>query len=267
VFRCGLRVLSLSLTVLLASEFAGVEAHAPRATAAFGIALDATPETVKSLLDAQYKECRPDRLVYRHGDAAGRHTAALAINLGLAAHDPASLTPCAFSPAGDGITDSIEARFAHPEVDPDRRLYSLLALRDYPDVVYAQPPRVRTTFAEVRKALFETYGKPIEERRERVVSTAANRAVSLGLGKNIKREDYLVRYLWATEGHLPDVEPEDATCDCKGRYVKAVVEISRSPSTMPPNAFYALSVKLLVEDPELRSRQAGWNGQSPQQRR
>ena len=255
------RAAGVLAVLFVGSVFAGVEARAPRETAAFGIALDATPEAVKAFLDARYKECRSDRFVYRHGDATGRQTAALAINPGLAAHDPASLTTCAFSPAGDGITDSIEARFAHPDVDPDRRLYSLLVFREYPDVVYARPPRVRTTFAEVRKALFQTYGKPIDERRERVASAAANRIKSLGLAGNVKREDYLVRYLWAVEGRLPDVEQEDAPCDCKARYVKAVIEISRSPSTIPADAFYVLSVKLQVEDPDLRARQDAWNAQ------
>jgi len=205
--------------------------------------------------------------VYRHGEAAERQTAALTINPGLAQHDPSSLTVCEFSPAGEGITDAIEARFAHPDVDADRRLYSLLVLREYPDVVYAQPPRGRTTFDEVRKALFQTYGKPIEERRERVASDAANRIKSLGLAGDVKREDYLVRYLWAVQGRLPDAEHDDASCDCKARYVKAAIEISRSPSTKPANAFYVLSVKLLVEDPDLRTRQDAWNAQWQQQRR
>jgi hypothetical protein len=62
-------------------------------------------------------------------------------------------------------------------------------------------------------------------------------------------------------GHLPDVENQDATCDCGGRYVKAVIEISRSPSTIPKNKFYVLSVALFVDDPELRARQDVWNAQ------
>ena len=72
------------------------------------------------------------------------NTAALAINSGLAAHDPVSLTTCAFSPAGDGITDAIEALFAHPDVDADRRLYSLLVFREYPEPSHI-PPRAGET--------------------------------------------------------------------------------------------------------------------------
>jgi len=141
-----------------------------------------------------------------------------------------------------------------------------LVLRDYPDIVYAQPPRLQSTFAEVRSMLFRTYGKPIEERRERVASAAANRIQSLGLAGNVKREDYVVRYLWAAEGRLPDVEREDTPCDCKVRYVKAVIELSRSPSTIPANTFYVLSVMLRIEDPDLRARQDGWNAQWQQRR-
>jgi len=43
--------------------------------------------------------------------------------------------------------------------------------------------------------------------------------------------------------------------------VKAVIEISRSPSTIPKNKFYVLSVALFVEDTELRARQNAWNAQ------
>ena len=255
----------VAIVVSMFSELA--DCAEPREAAAFGIALGETPEAVKTFFDARYKECTIDHLVYRVGDDGKRHTAALAVNLGLAAHDPSSLVPCVSSPAGNDITDSIEARFAHPDVDPDRRLYSLLAFREYPDSVYARPPRVRTTFDEVRKALFKTYGKPIEERRERVASAAANRIKSLGLAANVKREDYLVRYLWAVGGRLPEVEIEDAPCDCKARFVKAVIEISRSPSTLPANTFYVLSIKLVVEDPDLRARQSAWDTRWRQQRR
>jgi hypothetical protein len=243
------------------------EAAPPKQTGAFGVALDATPDFVRTFLAASYRPCSIARSVYRkRPEETAPPTAALAINPGLAEHDPDPLGPCKYSPAGDGLTDAIDARFAHPEVDGSQRLYFLEAFRVYPDVVYSEPPRVRTSFDDVRNELFRTYGKPIEERRERIASSAANFAKSLGVAKSVKREDYRVRYLWAAEGRLPDVEHEDAGCDCAGRYAKAVIEISRSPSTMPANKFYALSVRLIIEDPDLRRRQAAWNGQWQQQR-
>jgi hypothetical protein len=230
--------------------------------AAFGIALDATPDSVKTFLAERYKPCRVGSSVYRHrmGEAEAS-IAAIEINPGLAQHDPGSLNLCAYSPAGDGVTDAIDARFTHPDVDRNQPLYSLEVFRAYPDVVHTGPPRVRIAFDDVRSELFRTYGKPIDQRRERIASSAANRATSLGIYKNVKREDYVVRYLWASEGRLPDVEHDDIGCDCTGRYVKAIIEISRSPSTIPKNKFYALSVKLVVEDPDLHTRQAAWNAQ------
>ena len=248
--------------VVALSYFSGLaDGAAPRETAAFGVALEAPPERVKTLLEARYKECKIDRLVYRAGNDGNHHTAALALNLGLAEHDPASMVPCVSSPAGNDITDAIEARFAHPDVDGDQRLYSLMAYREYPDVVYSQPPRVRTTFAEVRRMLFQTYGKPIDERRERVASDAANRIRSLGLAGKVKREDQLIRYLWSAEGRLPESEGDYARCDCKGRNVIAVIEISKSPSTIPANEPYVLSLRLQVEHSDLRARQDAWNAQ------
>ena len=43
--------------------------------------------------------------------------------------------------------------------------------------------------------------------------------------------------------------------------MKAIIEISRSPVTIPKNKFYVLSVTILVEDTELRARQDAWNAQ------
>jgi hypothetical protein len=240
---------------------ASVYAAAPRETAAFGLALGATPDSVKSFLAERYAPCHVSRSVYRHHTSdTAQPTAEFAINAGLAAHDPASLTPCTYSPAGEGMMDSVEARFTHPDVDLKQPLYWLQTFRAYPDVVHATPPRVRTSFDEVRHELFRMYGKPSDERRERIVSYAASTETSLGVVKKVKREDYLVRYLWSADGRLgPDSEA--AACDCVDRYVEALIEISRSPATTPPNKLYALSVRLLVEDPALRRQQDAWNAQ------
>jgi hypothetical protein len=236
-------------------------AAAPRETAAFGIALGATPDSVKSFLAERYAHCHVSRSVYRrHTSATPPQIAEFAINAGLAAHDPASLTPCTYSPAGEGMMDSVEARFTHPDVDPKQPLYWLQTFRVYPDVVHATPPRVRISFDEVRKELFRRYGKPSDERRERIVSYAASTATSLGVVKMVKREDYLVRYLWSANGRLGSYS-EAAACDCVERYVEAFIEISRSPATTPPNKLYALSVRLLVEEPALRRQQDAWNAQ------
>ena len=133
--------------------------------------------------------------------------------------------------------DSVEARFTHPDVDPKQPLYWLQTFRAYPDVVHATPPRVRNSFDEVRNELFRRYGKPSDERRERIVSYAASTETSLGVVKKVKREDYLVRYLWSANGRLGPYS-EAAACDCVDRYVEAFIEISRSPATIPPNKLY-----------------------------
>lgn len=251
--------------LVVALCFTRADAEPPKQTAAFGIALDATPQVVAPLLAARYQSCRVARSFYRvRPGTTDKQIAALAINPGLASHDPGTLSLCTHSPAGDGVTDAIDARFAHPEVGRNQPLYSLEVMRVYPDAVYAQPPRFRMSFDELRRELLRTYGKPTDERRERIASYAANQMKSLGIDKNVKREDYVVRYLWAKAGRLTDAGYEDNPCECTGRYVKAVIEISRSPSTTPRNTFYALSVKLLVEDPDLRGLQDAWNARQQQ---
>jgi hypothetical protein len=234
----------------------------PKQTAAFGVELGASPQSVASTLADRYPPCGVVKSVYHElSSDPKRHIAELDINPGLTFNDIGAPDVCSYSPAGDGITDSIETRFAHPDIDRNQALYSIEAKRVHPDVVYSALPRLRNSFEVLRAELFRAYGRPIDERRERIASSAANLAASLGIGQNVKREDYLVRYLWAQKGRLPDIENQDAGCDCSGRYVKAVIEISRSPSTIPRNRFYVLSVALFVEDPELRARQDVWNAQ------
>ncbi|HKU87999.1 MAG TPA: hypothetical protein VJV77_16815 [Casimicrobiaceae bacterium] len=237
-------------------------AAAPRQTVAFGLALGATPDVARAFFAEHYAPCHVARSSYRnHPSGTTPQLAELAINAGLAAHDPASLSPCTYSPAGDGMMDAVEARFTHPDVDPKQPLYWLQVFRSYPDVVHATPPRIRTSFDEVRNELFRTYGKPNDERTERIVSYAASTERSLGVVKQVKREDYLVRYLWSAKGRLTAADPDAGACDCTDRYVEAVIEISQSPATKPPNKRYALSLRLLVEDPTLRRRQDAWNAQ------
>jgi hypothetical protein len=248
--------------MLVAGLCATAHAAPPKQASAFGVELGATPQSVASVLAERYRVCSVAQSVYHElpGESV-QHIAGLDINPGLTFNDIGAPDVCAYSPAGDGVTDSIETRFAHPAVDRNQSLYSIEATRVYPDVVYAPLPRLRNSFEQLRAELFRTYGRPIDEKRERVASSAANLAASLGIGQNVKREDYLVRYLWAATGRLADTEYEDASCDCGGRWVKAIIEISRSPSTIPKNTFYVLSVKVVVEDPALRNRQAAWNAQ------
>jgi hypothetical protein len=250
------------IAICLIAACADAPAAAPKPAAAFGIELGAKPESVAGTLAERYSICSVAKSVYHEmpGETA-EHIAALEINPGLAFNDIGAPDVCSYSPAGEGITDSVEVRFVHREIDPTQIAYSIEAKRVYPDIVYSSVPRLRNSFDELRAELFKTYGRPIDERRERVASSAANLAASLGIGQNVKREDYLVRYLWSRKGRLSEVENEEVRCDCDERYVKAVIEISRSPSTIPKNKFYVLSVALFIEDPDLRARQEVWNAQ------
>ena len=253
--------------IALIAFAAGARADAPKDAAVFGFALGASPQSIASALAERYRPCRVVKAIYN--DSAGEraeHIAELAINPGLMSND---IGPniCTYSPAGDGVTDAVEVRFVHPEIDRAQGAYSIAAKRVFPDIVYLQPPRLRNSFEELQAELFKRYGRPIDQRRERAASAAANLAKNLGVDRNVEREDFLVRYLWAPKGRLPTVEQEDAGCDCGGRYVKAVIEISRSPSTIPKNKLHVLSVTLSAEDRELRARQDAWNANRQTPRR
>jgi hypothetical protein len=251
-----------SFAFLMTLAMGSGAAAVPARLEAFGLALGATPNAIGSMLGRDYKPCSPIQSVYheRPGDRAPV-IAALEINPGLTYNDIGAPDLCSYSPAGDGITDAIEAKFVHTDIDPDQPLYALEVQRLYPDIVYAKPARLRNSFDSLRAQLFKTYGRPVDERRERISSSAANLAFSLGIGGDVKRDDYQVRYLWAASGKLVEQEYDDSTCRCDGPYVKAVIEISRSPSTIPRNRFYVLSVTISTENPALRARQDAWNAQ------
>ena len=251
------------LVAVIALGALAAHAESPKEVGAFGVTLGASPQTVAAALAKTYPPCAAVKSVYRElpGERS-QYIAGLDINPGLTFNDIGSADVCSFSPDGDGITDSIETRFVHPELERGQPLYAVTATRVWPDVVYAPTPKLQNSFDQIRSALFRTYGKPIDERREAVPSAAADLAASLGIGKNVKREDYRVRYLWAVKGRLAAVENEGMACDCGPRYVKAVIEISRSPSTIPKNRFYVLRMTLAVEDNDLRAAQDAWNARS-----
>jgi hypothetical protein len=240
----------------------GILAAPPLQFSAFGFKLYSTPTVAMATFEREYQPCYPVRSIFheRPGDP-GPITAGLSVNPGMMYNDIGAPDVCSYSPAGVGITDSVEAKFVHPDIDAGRPMYALDVQRLYPDAAYGRPARLRNTFEALRAQLFRAYGRPIDQRRERIVSSAASLAASLGIGEDVKREDYLVRYLWAVKGRLVDQEFEEATCRCNGPYVKAVIEISRSPSTMPKNTFYVLSMTISAQDQDLRSRQDVWNAQ------
>ena len=254
------KVVSLAAVTLLLASGSGAAAQTA-AMQAFGIALGASPDAVMAVLARDYPVCQPARSVFH--EVAGQQTestAELSINPGLIDKDIAAADLCSYSPAGDGISDSVEANFMHPSLAPGQPLYSLHVHREFPDFVYGQGAKPANSFDELRAQLMRRYGRPIDQRRVATVSSAANLASSLGIGKQVRREDQLVRYLWSATGKLSDQEFEYSSCECAGRYVKAVIEISRS-ATAPKNWYQVLSFTITIEDPAQKAQQDAWNAQ------
>jgi hypothetical protein len=118
----------------------------------------------------------------------------------------------------------------------------------------ARSPRENKIFVrKARAELFRTYGRPTDVREEKITSAAADLARSLGIDNNVRREDKLVRYLWASKGRLPE-DLQSPVCECGSRYVAAALEISRSPSTIIKNQYFVLSLSIFVLDADLGAR-------------
>src|ERR1700682_3522238 len=141
------------------------------------------PEAVRTILGQQYPYCALLPSVYH--ESAGYSPDTLAI------HDIArgTLDVCRTGATGREVEDSLSANFAHPSIDPHQPLYQIDVERIYPDVALVRNSKVQYPFDKMGAELFRTYGKPIETRREKITSAAADLAKSLSIGVGAKRED------------------------------------------------------------------------------
>jgi len=250
------RVVLVSLLVLCAAT----TAEAVKRLDVWGLGLLSDLTSARELLARNYPHCGPVKWLYHESPThPGEVIAGLSINPGLAHNDMGRLDLCPDSPGGAGLTDSVELRFAHPDVEPSQPMYFAEVKRVFPDVVFSDDKHVAAAFDSLRAELIRKYGRPTDQRQQRVASASSNLAHSLGIGPKVQRQDYVVRYLWSKKGRLPDEEHENPVCDCGGPYVEAEIEFTRSPLTLPKNRAYVLSERLLLQDPDLRERQDGWN--------
>ena len=247
---------SQSVLVFVVLGLAATLAHAelPRRMTAFGLAIGQTPEVVRSIIERRYPNC-PILPSFYH-ESPGYPTGVTAL------FDVArgTLDTCQGAPEGKDLSDALTVTFAHPSVAAAQPAYQIDVERAFPDAALVQNGRIQYSFEKIRSELFRTYGRPLEVHRDRTVSSAADLEHSLSIGSNVRREDYRIRYLWATQGHVVE-DMEHATCECGPRYVQASLEISRSPSTHPGNQYFVLSLHLVLRDAELGAQQDKWNAQ------
>ena len=230
----------------------GAAAAPPQRLSYDGLDIGATPDVLAAWLARQHPNCVPGSSSYRASEGyASNLIASYDINRG-------SINEC--SKEGNELDDAVEVTLAHPAVDPTRGAYRIDIVKLYPDTVLTSVRKISRTFEPVRQELFRTFGKPFQELRIEVPSASANLARGLNMDKGIKREDYLVRYLWAAKGRLPE-QPGSTECDCGDAYAMAEIEISRSPLTYPKNQFYVTSVRVVLENSDVRRRQHQWNRQ------
>jgi hypothetical protein len=239
---------------LAASTLSCARAEAPRSVSVAGIALGDTSASVTAHLRRVYPQCKLKRSIYRAlpGEDA-RPVADVALN-------ERTLDVCPGTPEGSDSVDVVVARFAHPSIDPQGGVFEIRFDRSYPDPALSSAREVRYPLEKVLAKLRQQYGRPTDERRDRVASTSANLAKSLGVGSTVKREDFLVRLLWADSGKL-DADWSAERCACTGRYVHAQIEMSRSLATRPANRYYVTRVAVSVRDTETWNRQQAWNAQ------
>jgi hypothetical protein len=239
---------------LLCLSVALARAEPPKQTTAFGLALGQTPATVEAILSQRYPGCGILPSYYHETpEYPSNVTALFDIARG-------TLDECMAVPEGKDLKDSLTVIFTHPSIAESQPAYQVDIDRNYPDPALVRNGKIVYSFDQIRAELFRIYGRPTEERRENITSGAASLERSILPNANARREDYRVRYLWATQGHVSD-NLEVPICDCGARYVEAFLEISRSPTTNPKNQYFVLFLHIFIRDSELGARQDKWNAQ------
>lgn len=239
---------------LLCLSVALARAEPPKQTTAFGLALGQTPATVESILSRRYPGCG---ILPSYYHESPEYTSAVTALFDIAR---GTVDECQGSPEATDAKDSLTVIFTHPSIAESQPAYQIDLDRNYPDPALVRNGKIVYSFDRIRAELFRIYGRPTEERREKIRSAAADLGKSLSLDASVRREDYRVRYLWATNGHVSE-NLETPICDCGTRYVEAFLEISRSPSTNPKNQYFVLFLHVFIRDAELGARQDKWNAQ------
>jgi hypothetical protein len=236
------------------SGIGDARAAQPKSLSVFGLSLGPGPEAGRAALEKRYPQCAVLPSVYHESEGYPDNVIAI---LDIAR---GTLEMCRDGPAGSEVEDEISTMYAHPSVDRNQPLYQIDFQRTYPDVVLGTNTHIRYPFDKLRAELVRTYGIPLEEHREKTSSSSADIAKSLAIDRGVKREDYLVRMLWAEKGRVVgNWEPME--CDCGLRFVRADIEISKSTATIPKNQYYVLTLKVFVQDAEIAKRQDAWNAQ------
>ncbi len=242
------------LAALISLSITCAHAEAPKQFSAFGLALGQPPELVQLLLSHLLPNCSIDPSIYHESEGyPDKVTAILDVGQG-------SLGICRSGPAEDQVQHTLSLTFAHPSIAAGQPLYQIKWRRAFPDVTPVPHAKIDYSFDKARAELFRTYGHPTDVREEKTTSAASKLATSGSVDKNVPREDKLVRYLWATKGHLAE-DMRSTVCDCGSRYVIATLEISSSPSTIPKNQYFVRSLTIFVRDNDIGVRQAEWNAQ------
>jgi len=248
------RLRHLLVAASLALSAAAASAEPPKQLSVDGLAIGQTPDAARTILTKRYPSCALLPSVFHESTGYPKDVLAI-LDIGRG-----TLDTCRAGPAGRETDDEATLMFVHPSLASNQPLYQIDVQRSFPDAALVKNSKILYPFDKIRAELFRTYGRPTEERKEKITSAAASFERGLSVGGEVKREDYLVRYLWANRGHL-DANLESATCDCGPRYVKADLEISRSPSTNPKSQFFVLKLRVVVRDSELGDRQDEWNAQ------
>ena len=239
---------------LIGLSIAVAHAEAPKQLSAFGLKLGQSPALVQLLITQQLPQCAIDPSVYHESEGyPAKVTATFDIGVGAA-------NICRSGPAAHQFQQTLSAAFAHPSIAASQPLYQIEWRRVFADAAMGSDAKNGYPFDKARTELFRMYGRPTDVSEVVTATGSPSLANNRIAGANVQREKKLVRYLWATKGHLSE-DVRSPVCDCGAQYVTATLEILRSPSGVPKDKYFVGSLMIFVRDGDIGTRQDEWNAQ------
>jgi hypothetical protein len=208
-----------------------------------GIALGSTPELVRHALEQRFPDCPMTINGYR--DESGKVTHVVA-----SFEIEPLINQCGEETASTDVSEAVEARFAHPDVDSRQPLFALKVTRRFARPISNRLVRYR--LSDVESGLIEKYGSPVDRQQTRTVYSP-DYVMKFGLkGRFTPTEKVIVRYLWAKAGSANE---KSATSDWGPSYVRAEIELENAKEVLPKGALYVVSVHIEAIDRVLDDRE------------
>lgn len=226
-------------------------AELPNSKAIIGLDLGISPDRALELLSAKYPTCEIGKKYIKNKQTSEFTDVLSSYELDVFKEGATKLN-CL---PGSDVHDSLSLSFLNLNLDKLQPLYNISLSRLFPSPLNNNN-EIQYTFDDVKNSLFEKYGKPSEELRDKSFSQIPHKIINnkKGKGKYVTEEEIVVNYIWGLKGQTPNV---GGICfeNCGEYYLHATIIIVKLSNLTPKNTFYVQSLTLYMVDDVLDKKQ------------